>query len=202
MKCFENMLNIKEVFELKVILSTWSWPGASQQSRHHVITPGRQTAGILSFCISKTGETSFPFIGGGVALEAGGEPAVFFWTETLSRTPCPLASSKEQDLLVGLFGAIRGNGSCNEETLLQVWWLSECGPYAVSFSCIGVFLHCRQPIAVSYISIYICLIDIIQSKEQLNERRAGLSTPIMIFLPTLQIPIIISFTIIAMQGKG
>ena len=35
----------------------------------------------------------------------------------------------------------------------------------------------RQPIAVSDISIYICLIDIrIKSKEQLNERRAGLST--------------------------
>ena len=37
--------------------------------------------------------------------------------------------------------------------------------------------NCRQPIAVSDISVYICLIDIIQnkSKEQLNERRAGLS---------------------------
>ena len=35
----------------------------------------------------------------------------------------------------------------------------------------------RQPIAVSDISIYICLIDIrSKSKEQLNERRAGLST--------------------------
>ena len=34
----------------------------------------------------------------------------------------------------------------------------------------------RQPIAVSDISIYICLIDIrTKSKEQLNERRAGLS---------------------------
>ena len=34
----------------------------------------------------------------------------------------------------------------------------------------------RQPIAVSDISIYICLIDIrSKSKEQLNERRAGLS---------------------------
>ena len=33
----------------------------------------------------------------------------------------------------------------------------------------------RQPIAVSDISIYICLIDIrSKSKEQLNERRAGL----------------------------
>ena len=78
MKYFESMPNIKEVFELKVNLSAWHWTGASQHSRHHVITPGRQTAGILSFCISKTGETSFPFIGGGVALEAGGEPAVFF----------------------------------------------------------------------------------------------------------------------------
>ena len=35
----------------------------------------------------------------------------------------------------------------------------------------------RQPIAVSDISIYICLIDIrSKSKEQLNERRAGLSS--------------------------
>ena len=34
----------------------------------------------------------------------------------------------------------------------------------------------RQPIAVSDISIHICLIDIrSKSKEQLNERRAGLS---------------------------
>ena len=34
----------------------------------------------------------------------------------------------------------------------------------------------RQPIAVSDISVYICLIDIrSKSKEQLNERRAGLS---------------------------
>ena len=34
----------------------------------------------------------------------------------------------------------------------------------------------RQPIAVSDISIYICLINIRnKSKEQLNERRAGLS---------------------------
>ena len=38
----------------------------------------------------------------------------------------------------------------------------------------------RQPIAVSDISVYICLIDISfrsKSKEQLNERRAGLSIP-------------------------
>ena len=35
----------------------------------------------------------------------------------------------------------------------------------------------RQPIVVSDISVYICLIDIrSKSKEQLNERRAGLST--------------------------
>ena len=35
----------------------------------------------------------------------------------------------------------------------------------------------RQPIAVSDISIYICLIDIrSKSKEHLNERRAGLSS--------------------------
>ena len=35
----------------------------------------------------------------------------------------------------------------------------------------------RQPIAVSDISVYICLIDIkSKSKEQLNERRAGLSS--------------------------
>ena len=34
----------------------------------------------------------------------------------------------------------------------------------------------RQPIAVSDISVYICLINIrSKSKEQLNERRAGLS---------------------------
>ena len=39
----------------------------------------------------------------------------------------------------------------------------------------GAIIH-RQPIAVSYISIYICFIDIrSKSKEQLNERRAGLS---------------------------
>ena len=38
----------------------------------------------------------------------------------------------------------------------------------------------RQPIAVSDISIYICLIDIrSKSKEQLNERRAGLSSLIV-----------------------
>ena len=40
-----------------------------------------------------------------------------------------------------------------------------------------VVLKTRQPIAVSDISSYICLIDIRgKSKEQLNERRAGLST--------------------------
>ena len=40
--------------------------------------------------------------------------------------------------------------------------------------------HCyRQPIAVSDISVYICLIDIrSKSKEQLNERRTGLSNSI------------------------
>ena len=39
-----------------------------------------------------------------------------------------------------------------------------------------VVLKTRQPIAVSDISSYICLIDIRgKSKEQLNERRAGLS---------------------------
>ena len=39
-----------------------------------------------------------------------------------------------------------------------------------------VHVKARQPIAVSDISIYICLIDIrSKSKEQLNERRAGLS---------------------------
>ena len=45
-----------------------------------------------------------------------------------------------------------------------------------------ICLHlCRQPIAVSDISIYICLIDFrSKSEEQLNERRAGLST----FVPT------------------
>ena len=38
-------------------------------------------------------------------------------------------------------------------------------------------IEIRQPIAVSDISIYICLIDIrSKSKEQLNEKRAGLST--------------------------
>ena len=40
----------------------------------------------------------------------------------------------------------------------------------------------RQPIAVSDISVYICLIDIrfrSKSKEQLNERRAGLSIPFL-----------------------
>ena len=40
----------------------------------------------------------------------------------------------------------------------------------------------RQPIAVSDISIYICLIDIrSKSKEQLKERRAGLSNIAGIF---------------------
>ena len=39
-------------------------------------------------------------------------------------------------------------------------------------------IEARQPIAVSDISVYICLIDIrSKSKEQLNERRAGLSNP-------------------------
>ena len=39
-----------------------------------------------------------------------------------------------------------------------------------------VHVKARQPIAVSDISIYICLINIrSKSKEQLNERRAGLS---------------------------
>ena len=38
-------------------------------------------------------------------------------------------------------------------------------------------IEARQPIAVSDISVYICLIDIrSKSKEQLNERRAGLSS--------------------------
>ena len=49
----------------------------------------------------------------------------------------------------------------------------------------------RQPIAVSDISIYICLIDIrSKSKEQLNERRAGLSK----FIPIgqEQYPLVIS----------
>ena len=42
-------------------------------------------------------------------------------------------------------------------------------------SCSGPYR--RQPIAVSDISTYICLIDIrSKSKERLNERRAGLST--------------------------
>ena len=41
----------------------------------------------------------------------------------------------------------------------------------------GVPEKSRHPIAVSDISFYICLIDIRgKSKEQLNERRAGLST--------------------------
>ena len=47
----------------------------------------------------------------------------------------------------------------------------------------GDTLH-RQPIAVSDISVYICLIDISfrsKSKEQLNERRAGLSNLIMYY---------------------
>ena len=63
MNYFESMPNIKEVFELKVSLSAWHWTGASQHSRHHVITPGRQTAGILSLSMSRTGETFLPFIG-------------------------------------------------------------------------------------------------------------------------------------------
>ena len=42
------------------------------------------------------------------------------------------------------------------------------------------YVEVRQPIAVSYISIYICLIDIrSKSKEQLDERRAGLSMNII-----------------------
>ena len=56
----------------------------------------------------------------------------------------------------------RGHENCHE------WYF-----HAWSTAC-----H-RQPIAVSYISIYICLIDIsfrTKSKEQLNERRAGLSS--------------------------
>ena len=48
----------------------------------------------------------------------------------------------------------------------------------------------RQPIAVSDISIYICLIDIrSKSKEQLNERRAGLSTQAWPLINTLFISI-------------
>ena len=44
------------------------------------------------------------------------------------------------------------------------------------FHFVGQFGPFRQPIAISDISVYICLIDIrSKSKEQLNERRAGLS---------------------------
>ena len=43
-------------------------------------------------------------------------------------------------------------------------------------------IEARQPIAVSDISVYICLIDIrSKSKEQLNERRAGLSNQWWLF---------------------
>ena len=115
MKYFESMPNIKEVFELKVSLSAWYWTGASQHSRHHVITRGRQTncrdpqllhlqnrRDFFSIYRRRRGESSFPFIGG--ALAAGGELVGVFSTETLSRAPCPLALSKDQDLFVDLFG--------------------------------------------------------------------------------------------------
>ena len=57
-----------------------------------------------------------------------------------------------------------------------------CQPLCPSFAKNSILRHIkpamtRQPIAVSDISIYICLIDIrSKSKEQLNERRAGLSS--------------------------
>ena len=51
-------------------------------------------------------------------------------------------------------------------------------------------IEARQPIAVSDISVYICLIDIrSKSKEQLNERRAGLSTQAWPLINTLFISI-------------
>ena len=54
---------------------------------------------------------------------------------------------------------------------------------------VAVIFH-RQPIAVSDISVYICLIDIrSKSKEQLNERRAGLSMP----LPLRILPMVVKF---------
>ena len=69
--------------------------------------------------------------------------------------------------------------------VLRDSWLCQYGmnakgllPGTFALQCIGhQSLWSRQPIAVSDISIYICLIDIrSKSKEQLNERRAGLST--------------------------
>ena len=52
--------------------------------------------------MERRGESYFPFIGGSFA--AGEDLVGVFSKETLSRAPCPLALSKDQDLFVDLFG--------------------------------------------------------------------------------------------------
>ena len=74
----------------------------------------------------------------------------------------PHCCNRNDEMTIMTYRGNRGHENCHE------WYF-----HAWSTACQ------RQPIAVSYISIYICLIDISfrsKSKEQLNERRAGLSS--------------------------